>query len=224
MAIVQQRSPSQRSFSHLRSVAALQAVGSELSAPDSAKELLPLSAPGMKCELCDAFLLDVSNPIYDRSHVVTMRLMTNIASALKSEIARIARKEVRSKTQDVRKASAQYRTHIAALRRRIDELERELKRAKRTRGASAPSSHEKAQDDAVHRRFSASRLAATRKKLGLSAADFGALIGVTGQSIYKWEAGETRPRAQQLEAIATVRGIGKREAAQRLEHLHAAAS
>jgi len=39
---------------------------------------------------------------------------------------------------------------------------------------------------AVQRRFSPARLAATRKKLGLSAADFGALIGVSGQSIYKW--------------------------------------
>ncbi|MBL0390211.1 helix-turn-helix domain-containing protein [Ramlibacter monticola] len=147
--------------------------------------------------------------------------MPNIAIVLKSEISRIARKEARSETEDFKRASAQYRTHIAALRRRIDGLEREVKRA--TKMSSKPASADPAGDlAAVHRRFSAARLAATRKKLGLSAADFGALVGVTGQSIYKWESGEARPRARQLEAIASIRGIGKRETAARLEALRAA--
>ena len=78
-------------------------------------------------------------------------------------------------------------------------------------------------DDAqsTNRRFSATRLAAQRRKLGLSAADFAALLGVSGQSVYKWEHGESRPRARQLEAIAALRGIGKREAAERLAKLQA---
>lgn len=142
--------------------------------------------------------------------------MPDIASTLKAEIARIARKEIRSETEDFKKASAQYRTHIAQLRRRIESLERELKRV----GKQRPKKAETVLSDpgtGVTRRFSASRLAATRKKLALSAADFGALIGVSGQSIYKWETGEARPRAKQLEGIASVRGMGKREAAERLQ-------
>jgi DNA-binding transcriptional regulator YiaG len=148
--------------------------------------------------------------------------MPNIAVVLKDEIARIARKEVRSQTQDFKKASAQYRTHIAALRRRVDELERELKRVRKggTRGAAAASPTEDT-TDGKQRRFSPTRLAAQRRKLGLSAADFATLLGVSGQSVYKWEHGEARPRAQQLEAIASLRGIGKREAAERLEKLQA---
>ena len=146
--------------------------------------------------------------------------MPNIAALLKDEIARIARKEVRAQTEDVRKASHQYRTHIASLRKRIDELERELKRVRRTtaRGEAA-ASNGAGEEEGTHRRFSATRLAAQRHKLGLSAADFAALVGVSGQSIYKWEHGEARPRAKQLEAIAALRGIGKREAAARLEQL-----
>ena len=140
--------------------------------------------------------------------------MPNIAAVLKDEIARIARKEARAQTAEFKKASAQYRAHIAALRRRIDELERQLKRAnKSTARDAAPEDDE---DQGVSRRFSATRLAAQRRKLGLSAADFAALIGVSGQSVYKWEHGEARPRARQLEAIAALRGIGKREAAARL--------
>jgi DNA-binding transcriptional regulator YiaG len=144
--------------------------------------------------------------------------MPNIAATLKEEISRIARKEVRSETEDFKKSSAQYRRHIAALRRRIEELERQLKKASKSpRSAAVPELPES--ENGVTRRFSAARLAATRKKLGLSAADFGALVGVTGQSIYKWEAGAARPRATQLEAIAAVRGIGKREAAEKLAAL-----
>lgn len=141
--------------------------------------------------------------------------MPNIAAALKAEISRIARKEAKSETEDFKKASSQYRTHIAALRRRIDAVERELKKAAKAPARSASANDE--DSPPVQRRFSPSRLAATRKKLELSAADFGALIGVTGQSIYKWESGEARPRAKQLESIASIRGIGKRETAARLE-------
>lgn len=142
--------------------------------------------------------------------------MPNIAAVLKDEIARIARKEVRAQTQDFKKASAQYRAHIASLRRRIDELERQLKRAGKRSAAAAPADEGESQ---TARRFSATRLAAQRRKLGLSAGDFAALLGVSGQSVYKWEHGESRPRARQLEAIAALRGVGKREAAQRLEQL-----
>lgn len=145
--------------------------------------------------------------------------MPNIAALLKEEIARIARKEVRAQTEDVRKASAQYRSHIAGLRRRIDALERELKRVRRGAGQDASAAGADAEEGGRQRRFSPARLAAQRQKLGLSAADFAALIGVSGQSIYKWEHGEARPRARQLEAIAALRGIGKREAAQRLQAL-----
>jgi DNA-binding transcriptional regulator YiaG len=144
--------------------------------------------------------------------------MPNIAVVLKDEIARIARKEVRAQTDDFRKASAQYRAHIAALRRRVDDLERQLKRVGKDGARSAPADEQEGDEggDGTPRRFSAARLAAQRQKLGLSAADFATLLGVSGQSVYKWEHGEARPRARQLEAIAALRGIGKREAAARL--------
>ena len=54
---------------------------------------------------------------------------------------------------------------------------------------------------------------ALRQRLGLSAAAMGTLLGVTAQSIYKWEDGKARPRASQLQAIAAARKLGKREAA-----------
>lgn len=142
--------------------------------------------------------------------------MPDIASVFKSEIARIARKELRAETERLRAASAQYRTEIAALKRRLASLEKQLSNGARKKAVEAPASDG---DEAVAIRFSAKRLRANRERLGLSAADFGALAGVSGQTIYNWESETTRPRGNQLPAIAALRGIGKREAAARLEAL-----
>jgi DNA-binding transcriptional regulator YiaG len=40
----------------------------------------------------------------------------------------------------------------------------------------------------------------------------GILLGVSAQTVYHWEAGKSRPRQQQLIAIAALRKLGKRKA------------
>jgi len=150
--------------------------------------------------------------------------MPNIASVLKSEISRIARKEGRSETESLRKAVSSQRSDIAALKRRLQELEKTLKALTRAvSGArparTAPSGAAEDQADAGGLRFRAKGMAANRKRLGLSAEDFGRLVGATAQSVYSWESGKSRPRAGSLAAIAALRGIGKREVAKRLEAL-----
>jgi transcriptional regulator with XRE-family HTH domain len=52
--------------------------------------------------------------------------------------------------------------------------------------------------------------------VGISAASYGQLVGVSGQTIYHWEQGKARPRAAQLERVAAVRGFSAREVAERL--------
>ena len=138
--------------------------------------------------------------------------MPNIAGVLKAEITRVARKEIRSETDSLQKAIAQYRRDLGTLKRQVVALEK-LVRALGGKPPTTKSSAEGACDaTTVARRFSPSRLAAHRKRLDLSADAFGSLIGVSGQTIYKWETGKARPRARQLEAIATVRTLGQREA------------
>src|SRR5881398_2606419 len=61
--------------------------------------------------------------------------MADIASVLKAELARIARKEVRAQTLAFKKASALHRSGIASLRKQIDTLERQLKTSKNQRVA-----------------------------------------------------------------------------------------
>lgn len=140
--------------------------------------------------------------------------MTNFAQHIKAEISRIARKEVRAETQALKKASAQHRTEIAALKRRIASLEGSLKKA--SRGRVEKLAAVQAESDSPSLRFRMGGFAALRKKLGISAAEMGKLLGVSAQSVYHWEAGKTKPRASQLQAISVVRKMGKKEVTSRL--------
>lgn len=146
--------------------------------------------------------------------------MPNIATVLKAEVTRLARKELRAETDSLKKALASQRSEVQALKHRVKELESTLKRlAQQSSGAVLPSRAQTNDLDAAELRFRPSGMATNRKRLGLSASDFGLLIGATGQSVYAWESGKAKPRAQYLMAIAALRRAGKKEVAARLSDL-----
>lgn len=145
--------------------------------------------------------------------------MPDLATILKSEIIRLARKEIRSEVEALKNASAIQRTEIVAMKRRIEQLERQSTRS--AKAAAKAKGEEFQPSEGMQLRFSPKRFAGMRKKYGHSAADLGLLIGVTAQTIYNWEAEKTRPRAYQLQAIAEVRSMGKRQIKARLEELQA---
>lgn len=149
-------------------------------------------------------------------------LMPNIATALKSEITRLARKEQKQNTDALKKALASYRAEIAALKRRVSDLERGQKRVVKVVAKSKPEARAN-EAQGSNLRFRATGFAQHRKRLGLSAAEMGLLLDASGQSVYKWETGAAKPRAKHLHAIAGIRKIGKREAAKRLQALAGAA-
>jgi len=141
--------------------------------------------------------------------------MANLASLLNEKIRRVARREIRGQTQKTRRLTAQHRRDIAALKRQVAALARTvafLEKQEQRRVASPPAPQE-----VKGVRFSARSVRAQRARLGLSAKDFGRLVGVSALSIYAWESGKSRPRKKQLAALAPVRRLGKREALKRLE-------
>jgi DNA-binding transcriptional regulator YiaG len=157
--------------------------------------------------------------------------MPNFATALKEEIGRLARKEIKSQVGKTQKAVALYRREIAALKRELKSQAKRIeslnaaKRGVGVNGSSNTSSNGSVESHAEDEmRFSARSVKAQRNRLGLSAKDYGALIGVTGLTIYNWEQGKSRPRRAQFAALVAVRGIGKREAQDRLAALQRAAN
>jgi len=144
--------------------------------------------------------------------------MPNIAAVLKEEISRLARKEIRSETTSLKKASSQYRRDVAGLKRQVSNLQSRVALLEKQVLQSIPGPAAAADAEGV--RFTAKGLHSQRKRLGLSAADYGTLVGVTAQTIYSWENGLSRPRKQQLPVLASIRQMGKREVRARLEQLH----
>lgn len=144
--------------------------------------------------------------------------MPNIAALLKLEIARVARKEIRAELESLRKAVTTQKASITELKRANQGLQQQLRRLEKSQ--RKPVAEEQT-SDAKKMRFSAKGFASLRQRLGLSANSMGALLGVSGQSIYKWETGEAAPRARYLSSIAALRGVGKKEVAKRLEELNA---
>ncbi len=141
----------------------------------------------------------------------------SIAAALNDHIRRLAKREINAATRSTRRLTAQYRRDIAALKRQVTALRRTvgfLEAQEKRRAAALPVAEktEKA-------RFRADGLVGQRKRLGLSAGDYGRLVGVTGTTVRNWEGGRSKPKQEQVQKLAALRDIGKREALKRLELL-----
>ncbi len=144
--------------------------------------------------------------------------MPNVATALKDEIRRVARKEIRAMVGTTKRAVAQYRRDIAMLKRQLNGQEKNVVNLKRqiAECQEQPAAEE---DELAGVRFSARSIRAQRRRLKLSAADYGRLAGVSAMTVYNWELGKARPRKAQFAALVAIRGIGKREALRRLAQL-----
>lgn len=147
--------------------------------------------------------------------------MTTFAVSLKKEIARMARKELKSDIESLRKTTAGHRSEIAALKRELkalrDETKRQARQLKRVPGAVASSTEDEAPRRGRQARYSAEGFAAMRKKLGITQAQMGQVLGVSTLSVYKWESGQVTPRQAQQEKILALKKVGKRAVAKLLD-------
>jgi DNA-binding transcriptional regulator YiaG len=140
--------------------------------------------------------------------------MASMVPVLNEHIRRLARREVRAASAAAMGAAAHYRREVAALKHRIRELEQRVEMLERGRGVGlgAVSFPENA-------RFRADGLRSHRARMGISAQDYGRLVGVSGLTVYNWESGKSKPRRRQFARLLEVRGLGKREALRRLAQL-----
>ena len=143
--------------------------------------------------------------------------MSNVMKELKSEIARLARKEASAIVEPVRKASASQRSLIAGLRRQIDAMQKELGALKKALPAPETAIQAK---EAPEGRFwiTGKGVKTLRKRLGLTQARFGKLVGVSVPTVVNWEGAQGKVNLRKAAAgkLQGLRGIGKRQAAEML--------
>ena len=154
--------------------------------------------------------------------------MPNITTLLNDEIRRLARKEIKAQSGDGAKAASKQKGEVAELKRRVNDLEKRiesLSKGEKSRGRPgrkpAAAKPAPSADGDSSPRFSPKWVKKHRAKLGMSAADYGLLAGVSGLTIYNWEKGSSNPRNKQLMAWSEIRTLGKREAMRKLDEIKA---
>jgi DNA-binding XRE family transcriptional regulator len=141
--------------------------------------------------------------------------MSNLASALKSEVTRIARKEIRSQTEGLRKSLTATRSELKDVKQRLRVAEQAL--AARDNPARPAQPQDAAAEPPTRSpRFSRAWLLALRKRQGLTQTQLAQVIGVSALSVYNWESGRVRPRDSFIHAIAAVRSLSQDELAAKL--------
>lgn len=142
--------------------------------------------------------------------------MPNIATVLKEEITRLARKELRQHTDPLRAQVAAQRKAIVALKQEVDRLRREVVKLGKGAAKIAPAKAD-AGPSGRQSRYSGALLRKLRERLGLSRDAFAPLLGASPQAVYNWEHTDTRPRQEFLDKIALIRGLDKAQVMALLE-------
>jgi DNA-binding transcriptional regulator YiaG len=141
--------------------------------------------------------------------------MARFAVVFREEVTRLARKVLRAETSKMKLAAVQQRREIARLKRQVIAQERRLATLERRKREGLDRAALSA-EPAERVRFSARSVRAQRKRLKLSAEEYGKLAGVSTLTVYNWEHGKTRPRKAQLAALIALRKMGRREALAKL--------
>jgi DNA-binding transcriptional regulator YiaG len=146
--------------------------------------------------------------------------MANVLQALKEEIGRVAKRELKKDVVRLRQDSIWLKKNVADLKRRVVVLEREnrLLRAKSTRLEKETTP---AAEDLQKMRVTGKMIRSLRSRLGISQVELGQLLGVSGQSVYQWERkdGRLRLRETTKTALQRIRQMGKREVQAEVEKL-----
>jgi len=146
--------------------------------------------------------------------------MSNVVKILKAEIARISKREAKSATQGIGKSNTWLRKVVADLKKRVLLLEKENKRLVATMKKYQVESPQKVDvEEGKKARFTSGGIHSLRKKLRLSQADFGKLVGITAHSVFLWEKKEGALRLwdKTREALLSIRGLSAGEARTKLD-------
>ncbi|MCY3761587.1 MAG: helix-turn-helix transcriptional regulator [Gemmatimonadetes bacterium] len=134
--------------------------------------------------------------------------MPDLGKALREEMSRVAGRELRS-------ALNPLNDQIRSLEREVTALRSQIGGGQGTAAKSTgkPSGNAKAAaptQTAI--RITPASIKKHRKRLRLSQAQMGKLLGVSAITILNWEQGKSKPRAANREAIAELRGMGRKDA------------
>jgi len=156
------------------------------------------------------------NEIFGRGNI-----MASFNKFFHDEVRRLARKEAKSATDKLVADVAALKKANVDMKRRLAELERSGKHFSKVAAKVQDSVAQPEEQDTDRTRFTGKTIRNMRAKLGLTQAEFGILAGVTGQSVYHWEASDERVgvRSATKANLVAMKKMGKKQALARLGEL-----
>ncbi len=135
--------------------------------------------------------------------------MGKLESMIKSEIQRLARREIRSTFRPLKREVRAMRLKLSGLMKGFGTLNRITK--EQVQRASERFKLESSPEEIKIARFSPARIRALRLKKGLSQKELGMLIGVSLGTVVLWEKGKITPKSERKGALIALRKLKKRE-------------
>ena len=141
--------------------------------------------------------------------------MPNIATLLKEEISKIARKEVQDQVRELKQTVREQRDAINRLEKQVGSAKAAAKSA-----AAKPAAKVRKPagigDRRKQRRIAPNTIKKHRKRLKLSQAELGEILNVSTNTVLRWEAGTSKPRRKHLPGLDELRTISMRELKKKL--------
>ena len=146
--------------------------------------------------------------------------MPNIGALLKEEIRRLAKREARSLLATVRKDNARLKRTAAEHKRRLARLERDNRRLVAESDARLAEGVKASPEEVAQARIGSARIRALRKRLRLSQAELGQILGVSGKTVLMWEKKEKlHLRDKARAAVVSAMKLNAKEARRKIELL-----
>jgi len=135
--------------------------------------------------------------------------MAKIESVIKTEIVRLARREMRAAFLPLKREVRQMSIKLSTLSKGITAMTR---LAKDLGLGEAGPKLEATPEEVKASRLTAERIRGLRRKLGISQRELGILTGTSPVTVLAWEKGKFKPKANKKAALVALRKLGKREA------------
>ena len=148
--------------------------------------------------------------------------MSTVIQALKNEIQRLAKKQIKAFAAPIKKDVARLKRIAAALKRNLAQLQKQsavLLDAEARRSRMGPAMSE---DELAKLQLRGAAVRKMRKKMKLTQQEFAKLAGTSPVSVGKWEkAGrkQIQLRGESKKSLAKLIGVGAQEAKLLLERL-----
>ena len=142
--------------------------------------------------------------------------MSNLGATIKSEIVRLAKREMRKTFVPLRRDVRSLKSTTSQLRKTVLTLERlAVQQQKELKKRKVPL--EATPEEVKKSRFSPRLIRSLRKSLGISQKELATLAGVTVGAAHLWEKGKFGPKDEKKAIMVGLRKLGRREVRKLLE-------